>query len=668
MSSYNLQLPTLIFFSLFSLLATSQEAQRRFKGLSLEDLLNLKISLSTGIQEKINEAPSSMTVFTSSEIQSMGVSSLQELLNFVPGFQSTLVVTDGAYHAIQPRGRKTPGGGSPDVLILMDGLRLNDSHTGGASNFSRFTSLAGVERVEIIRGPGSALYGSNAFLGVINIITHTGKNDVLLTVGDHEMAEGNLNLSHSFGSLKLDLFLSAFTQDGHPYQFPNTTVPKTTDPRKGHDVNISLNYGKLTIKYRHQMRSLGNFFNFNFPPTSVNVNKTWENSFNASYAIASKPAFSLTARLTYMRHRWRALTEIPSSNQNPPFLAGPYYWNHDQSLSLHMSHQSNTRHQLVAGLTLRETGNDHLKALTTYTPLEAGPNGQPHDEPVVQNHAVPGEKNYKVWGVYLQERFKPNPEITIFLGARFDRHDHVQETFNPRGGIIFSPARQTRIKALYGAAFRAPSLTEVYNKSPVRLDNPNLEPEKIRTVELNINHDIGNHARISLTWFKNLISNEITGRLFQDEGIQKLRFQNNGQTRSQGLEWELSWEINPAILIKSTYTSILDYQQKSRGQTTGNASSYNHYGSLFLNYSGPNWSANINGVYRGKIGLLPQQDPYFIANIKGSYRLTSAMSLHAVIGNVLNETYVTYAEDFSILQNAIPNRGRQADISLKIRY
>ena len=137
--------------------------------LSLTDLLNLKVSIASKNDETIKNSPSSVTIFTRNDIDKMGITSWTELISQVPGFYSMVNPVEGNQSHIVMRGHAQTYANT--LLILLNGHRVNDDYTGGINFFIQFMDLADVERVEIIRGPGSSIYGSNAFSGVINILT-----------------------------------------------------------------------------------------------------------------------------------------------------------------------------------------------------------------------------------------------------------------------------------------------------------------------------------------------------------------------------------------------------------------------------------------------------------------------------------------------------------------
>ncbi|MDQ7090431.1 MAG: TonB-dependent receptor plug domain-containing protein [Methylococcales bacterium] len=156
--------------SLIPSFASGEESMTDLIDMDLSDLEEVMVSVATKTNKNIKTVPSSVTVFTAVEIRSMGIKSVQELLNFVPGFQSTRESRVNQGSMVSARGASTPQT-SYNILFMLDGHRLNDVSSGGAMIANRYLTTANIKQIEVIRGPGSALYGTNAFSGVVNIIT-----------------------------------------------------------------------------------------------------------------------------------------------------------------------------------------------------------------------------------------------------------------------------------------------------------------------------------------------------------------------------------------------------------------------------------------------------------------------------------------------------------------
>src|SRR5438128_3277104 len=175
-------------FSAWNLLAAPQKNQKQQSGnqktielgefkdiddLNLDDLLDVPISIAAGKVQRLEEAPSVVSVITADEIRRLGARTLEDVLQIIPGYE---VLTDNqGRNRIGVRGVVTLGS-SENVLVLFNGHRLNEHIFGGATVVNQEIPLYNIKQIEVIRGPGSALFGANAFVGVINIISYTAEN------------------------------------------------------------------------------------------------------------------------------------------------------------------------------------------------------------------------------------------------------------------------------------------------------------------------------------------------------------------------------------------------------------------------------------------------------------------------------------------------------------
>lgn len=272
--------------------------------LSLEELQQVRVTVASKYQEDLSETPSSVTVFTAAEIEALGVQNVYELLNFVPGFQATSAVRSGNSHTLFVRGRELPLTISEGVLVLLDGQRLNDVYTGGVVNVNRLLSLTNLKQVEVIHGPGSALYGSNAFLGVINLVTDDSRNEIQLGVGDIGQHQMNAAVSQMLGGFKVSAQMQAFSDKG--YQFEDVTdangqTANTRDPALGYDFNLQVKKGAFTLRGRHMERRLTDFMTFGTLAEQINREQFSQSHFKLDYTPKLKNNWQLTASAGYVR-------------------------------------------------------------------------------------------------------------------------------------------------------------------------------------------------------------------------------------------------------------------------------------------------------------------------------------------------------------------------------
>src|SRR5262245_30112405 len=208
---------------------------RDFDELNLEDLLNVTVSIAAGRVQRAEEAPSIVSVVTDEEIRRMGARTLTDVLQTVPGFE---VLTDNlgrSHFAVRGVVTQTPPfrasspavtqASSENILVLFNGHRLNEHFTGGATVVNLEIPLYNIKQVEIVRGPGSALFGANAFLAVINLVPYTARNlegvEVSAAGGSFDTQLYHLLAGHTAG----DFGISG------SFQFSDTAGPRLLVPR-----------------------------------------------------------------------------------------------------------------------------------------------------------------------------------------------------------------------------------------------------------------------------------------------------------------------------------------------------------------------------------------------------------------------------------------------------
>ena len=190
------------------LLATPLYAQENMEDLlsmSLEELLQIKVTGSTLTAENIKTVPSAVTVFSHEEIKRMGMDTLDELMNLVPGFQSYRSSFSSMLYPFSSRGRRIALPAS-EILIMVDGQRLDEPRTSGSAVIVPKFPLMNIERVEFIRGPGAAVYGSNAMMGVVNIITRSNNNELSASYGSFNRRQMYLQSSAQINDVMVDTF------------------------------------------------------------------------------------------------------------------------------------------------------------------------------------------------------------------------------------------------------------------------------------------------------------------------------------------------------------------------------------------------------------------------------------------------------------------------------
>jgi len=218
--------------------------------MSLEELLAVQVTTASCNPQTTTDAPASITVFTRSEIERMGLTTLAQLLNLVPGVQAMFESQEGRTNLLLGRG--TPESYGQSFLLLLDGQRMNEHYTGGFTLANRVVPLSNVDRVEVIRGPGSALYGGNAFSGVINIISARHLNNVVVELGQFSAQRVGVNSSVDAERWHAQAFVQNAQDNGEHYHdlFDRFGLQNDTyDPRSARDFYGTLEYGDADMGY-----------------------------------------------------------------------------------------------------------------------------------------------------------------------------------------------------------------------------------------------------------------------------------------------------------------------------------------------------------------------------------------------------------------------------------
>lgn len=632
--------------------------------LSLEELLNLKVSIASKTEESVYSAPSSVTVFTREQIRRMGVEDVYHLLNYVPGFQTTRSVDLTDEKLIHVRG---VGSIDSHVLVLLNGVRMNETSFGRATLYNRYLTTDNVKRVEVIRGPGSALYGGNAFLGVVNIITENKSNEAGLLGGSDGKAGIYVNSHKQFNDEFSGSFSLSYVQDnGQNYRINNT---ETDDPFDNLNLYARTTYGDLTFDLAYMEYNNEDFIAFNaIAPSGVTWTSTKYLMGSLKYTWEVNDKFKLEPNLSFTQHKIKHVGLLRPARppmQSNPLYSGPFSRSTNIEASLDGSWEFDDSNELLAGLSYRKDGVDYLGAYTNHiTPDNSmiAPADPFYLGEVIRFKQVgqldSRERYINVNSAYVQYKRVWFNSLTTFLGARYDHYKVVGSTINPRVGFIYKADETNTLKLLYGTAFRAPTNQELFTDSPRSLGNENLEPEEVSTYELIYQKGLGKgffEATIFENELKNIINVDIGGGVGG-----RNTWKNQGGGRYKGLEAALHYQLNANWNIQLAHTHIFS---KIADNT------YNDFGSFSVNYNTEKWNFNVNGIYRDQQeDTLVDQDDYVVVDTKLIYKHTADIKVYGMINNLFDTDYDTYENKFTSNSNAVPNRGFAFSVGIEISF
>lgn len=646
--------------------ATDSLGNPIFKG-NVEDILSLgernaqtlQVTSTSLTAESLEEVGSSITVFSREQIFALGIEDVYDLLNYVPGIQVTRNLATAEEPKIWARGQAA----NTKILFLINGERLNEGYAARVNLFNRIISVGAIKQVEVIRGTGSALYGSNAFLGVVNIITEDELSEVQLTLGGNDLQLRSQFLLNEVLSDRTTIgIFGEYLQDrGYRYTLNGEDLQ---DPRNLQSFGLNFRYQNLELEANYQRIRSEDFLLFGRVANGLNQNTTTALQTKIAYNWQKSNKWKISPTVSFRRYSWDLIgVAVPAgaAESSYDFTIGPYLRSQVWGASLDFQLNIKEGQSFAAGASFRQERvplsgvyTNHLSPDNAFiAPVEDFYLGRiARLDNVSSFQSV--EQSVNIAGVYAQYKRQIWEKLSGFVGLRFDYYSNITSTLNPRAGLIYQSSFGSTFKALFGTSFRAPNIDELYTDTPVDIGNVALQPEKIQTFELIWLQKI-KKVSTALSLFSNNIESLIEKYFLPDE---RLSFRNNPENiRTEGLEASISYKNNQKFGFNLNYTYLFS------GVALG---AFQQFGSAQATYQLSRLGIQLSAIYRPSIEALPSQGAYLIINQGLSYRFSQKVNLRLGIHNLLGQEFRTFSPELDILQNALVNRGRQWRLRLSI--
>ncbi|MDQ3775791.1 MAG: TonB-dependent receptor [Pseudomonadota bacterium] len=561
------------------------------------------ISIATGSKQRLSEAPAVITVITAADIKAIGATDLDEALETVPGLH--VARSNLGYNPIYTI-RGVYSDFNPQVLVLINGIPITNLFQGDRNLIWGGMPVEAIARIEVIRGPGSAVYGADAFAGVVNIITKTKQDisgselgvrggsfdtwdawgvhggtwagfDVAAMVEFHD-TDGQAEIIDADAQTALD---ATFGTGASLAPGPVNLQRENLDAR----LDVARRDWRLRAGLQRR-RDVGNGAGVAqaLDPNNRFASDRWNIDLSYDNPIFAKD-WDVTAQVSYLDTSQEidqdAILFPPGANLGfgvfPDGVIGnPEVFERHARVNLSAFYTGFDQHlfRLGAGFNygtlreVRETKNFGLDP-TTGVPLPPGsPPVDVTDTPLVFIR----EGDRKNYFLFLQDAWAFQRDWELTAGARFDQYSDFGNTVNPRFALVWQTRDDLTTKLLYGQAFRAPSFAESRNiNNPVVLGNPNLDPETIRTVELAFDYQAMRNLRVGLNVFRYWWDDII--RFVPDPGATSRTAQNSGQQTGTGLELEADWEPLDSLRLLGNYA----YQESTDEATDRDAGNAPHH-------------------------------------------------------------------------------------------
>ena len=660
----------------------------RLLALSMEDLLSLKIRISTNTDQTLSKAPSVVSVITAKDIRATGATNLGEILQSVPG-----IYVRANLFGFRPQ-VTFRGASAAHTLLMVDGAPMRDL-VWTAGIFSKAMSTSMIDRIEIIRGPGSALFGSDASAGVINVITKAAgrieNSEVALRAGGFDTQSGWMQHQTSWNGFDIGITADLSHTDGHnPFIVKdgqtiqdakptiNTNISTAPDHARygwnGQDFRFSAakdNWRLLASYAAHNDLEIG------LTGAAVLDPLTQGSDSRADVALfynneAFDRDWGVNAELRYYHLDYTSGDGFYERPPNYVDITGTYsagLINQMRSAERGFSFEASGLYSGIKQHAIRIGAGYNQKdvyRVEQYVNFGIGPNGNSLSAggPLVDvsntPYAFAPEKVRQISYLYLQDIWTLSHALELTAGARYDHYSDFGGTLNPRLALVWQSTDRLTTKLMYGQAFRAPSYLELYARTAANIPNPDLTPERSNTWDLSFSYAAAKDLRLGL----DLYQFKQTNMIAIDASNQ---FQNAGNRTSRGIELEAQWQATPSLRVEGNFSQSWEEDSLFRSLSLPQRTAY-----LRTDWKlHPEWSWNLQANWIDRRELPPGDvraalPAYTLLDTTLRYSHQKNWTFAASIRNLFDEDAREYTHS-SIREN-LPLPGRNLYLEMKYAF
>jgi len=477
--------------------------------------LNEVVVTATKTEKELKDVTQSVTVITAAELRNSGATNAAEALRTVTGVALTDQGTRGSLATLSIRGTSYS-----QVLVLLDGVRMNSPRDSGVDLSALPVALEDIERIEIVRGPGSALYGADAVGGVVNIITKKPVSTVSRisgAAGSHGYDSLQLSTSSRKSSAYYSVSGTRETSDG--YRLNSDLEQWTVNGRAGYDVSKDTSID-LTANYIGKENGAPG--SLQYPSLFA---RQLERDLILGTSFRTRFSKSLDLKVSASRSEDQLRYRDPFPTFGPPAI---------DSLHRSVSKAGEAQINWLAGpWNLFSLGVEKRKDSLNST--DAG------------NH----ETTNDAW--FLQDELSLGDSLIVVVGGRKDKHSVYGDRFSPRTSARYLVAGSgTIIRASYGKSFRGPTFNDLYWQDPYSHGNPDLKPESSKEIEAGIEQPLGVGNLVKVTGFRRKVTDLINWNWM----VFPMVPENIGKADIKGAEAETAFRLSNTMGLGANYTYI----------------------------------------------------------------------------------------------------------------
>ena len=539
----------------------------------------------------------SIEVITVETIKQLSVTSLPELLNLSLGVDVKQRGATDVQSDISIR-----GGSFEQTLILINGIKVSDPQT-GHHNMNLPISLSDIERIEILKGPGSSIHGANALSGVINIITKQNSTNTIsgaISYGSFGIYNLSANASITHGFLQNNFSISKSHSNGYLHNTNYDNININFSPR------LVFGNSVINILAGYQDKKFGaNGFYSDKYPNQFEETKTTLIALNSEISIGD---LNISPKISYRKHKDEYLLD---------FLRPEFYKNNHETDSYNLQFESSYKSSIGITGFGSEYGKDEINSTNL------------------------GVHNRNKYGFSIEQNSELFKFLDVSLGGYLYKYDTFGWKFVPAVDIGYKVTKNLRLITSYGKSFRLPTFTELYYSSPAQKGNASLQPEEAWSIETGIKHT------------SDIITSSISGYYREGTNLidwskqvstDKWTANNIAKLKTIGIEISLNTELNkllPNFFIKSvsfgysfieTDNSQINYISRYILEHLKNQYIMNIFNDLPLNIKN-----SISMRYEQRIN----SGGYFICDTKFSKKIGN-FDLSFSVNNIFDKYYTDF--------------------------
>ena len=576
----------------------------------------------------IHRLGSASTVISREDLNRQQARYLSDVLRTVPGFSVSQTGVRGTQTQVRVRGSE-----ANHVLVLIDGVRANDPATGDEFRWEHLAA-SNIERIEIVRGAQSALWGSDAIGAVVHIITRSGADhqglDIYAEHGTNNTLNVGVNGVALVGGWSVAAGVESLDTDGD-------NISRSGSESDGAELVT------------------GSFF----------ARYSWSEAASFNAGLRMIDASSDTDSVDFFVTGLPVDADLETRSNNLIADVGASWLAHDERVNYRLSARyfDSEHRNRVDGAEGSSTSSERV-TLAFQSDLRLGDHGlslaiEYEDTDFQQRGAIgfgdPNQnQNMQVFSAIAEFQYLKGEKLSWQLGGRFDNNSDFDDVFTGKASLVYQLSDKARLRASAGTGHKTPTFTERFGFFPAQfIGNPNLKPETSVSYELGFDMELFDAAlEIQSSVFFQELEDEINGFVFDPATFLFTADNRKGSSERSGVELSANWHMSSRFSLAGTYTYTDSKEENALGVNVREVRRPRHAGSVSLNYLSENgklnafMSANYGGE-RTDVFFPPFPEPqqtiilsdYWLVDLTVNYQVTPAIALFVRSTNLFDENY-----------------------------